>query len=77
MSIHATLDVNEAGDEATVGVIISGDDAQPETISLVCRALTRAGATVSMQDGSSVLFPYSSGTDSHRAVVEEWTASQP
>ena len=76
MSAHATADVAADGSTVTIAVMLSGEESVPEFAALVIRNLTRAGVQVDFAEGSAVLGNYTSFTEAHRAVDDEFVASQ-
>ena len=76
MSAHASADVSADGSTVTVAVMLTQEQADPEFAALVIRNLTRAGVQVDFAQGSAVLGNYTSFTEAHRAVVDEFVSSQ-
>ena len=75
MAKLGTVDVNADGSVTTIAIMIDGSDSAPETIGEIIRHITNAGVSIDFAQGNDVLGPYSSGTASRRATVDEWLAS--
>ena len=71
----ATVDVASDGLTATIGIMFSDENSNPEEIGETIRMLTNSGVSVDFTEGTAVLGPYTSGTESRRAVLDEWIAS--
>ena len=76
MSSHATTDVSADGSTITIAVMLTGEQADPEYAALVLRNLTRAGVEIDFAQGSAVLGAYTSFTEAHRSIVDEFVSSQ-
>ena len=75
MSAHATTDVTADGSIITIAVMLTGEQADPEFAALVLRNLTRSNVQVDFAEGSAVLGNYTSFSEAHKAVIDEFLSS--